>query len=261
MRRKRKTKYTWLPPQGTSQESGAAVGTIRSNFIDLNSAGNPVVGCIPCIFDEPQDQPYPAGTEPLVNLLGNEYFLRRIVGKVFVNLDINQEGTGTGAVSGYPAVIATAGFFVARCDPANLNQPIEFTTQSNVYDPQAQITQREPWIWRRSWLLAGGDLGLGLAFADKDHLNAFNQTLFTAFPSSNIRYPGVLDGPHVDAKTARRVRQHERLFFGFSAQTYPIGSPFPTLDAGNTIVYFAQFGLDCRYLGALRRARNRGSFD
>lgn len=66
-------------------------------------------------------------------------------------------------------------------------------------DPGAIQNSGDPWIWRRSWLMANNGAG-GTNFGD--------------IPAQNFgaQYPGPLEGPHVDQKTARIVGPEDRLF-------------------------------------------------
>jgi len=258
-RGRRKTKYTWLPVIGTiNYGTGGNVYPVQcqQGILDVTLTGGNSCGILPLTFDEPHDEdPAPALTASMVDIIGNEYFIKRIVGKVFVNIEADFEGSDQNVLN-CPAILCTAGFFVAPVDPTTMGSPVAFTTEPAQYDPQAAVTTREPWIWRRSWMLGFEDIPNEAGFSTRV-LNTATQPFAMCYPSANVRYPGVMDGPHVDAKTARRVRKHERLWFSFSAQTVPIGS-----DAlPGTAYIYARFTEDVRILGALRKARGRGSFD
>lgn len=275
MRRKRKTKYTWLPVLGQENATGGVPHQEVSSqtfFIDLpNDGTGPNVGATPLTFDTPQDQSTSTfGTEPLVDIIGNEYFLRRIVGKVVVGFQGSIRSNDDAQVviaANVPAIQVAAGFLIARADPGNLALPQEFTTNPRLYDALGADTMREPWIWRRSWILGWGDIANesvvtgGVGAANEGVLGSTLQGFAFMFPSTNVRYGSVLDGPHVDAKTARRIRQDERLWFVASAQSWPTGRTTPIMGGAGASSSLA-VAVDCnvRMLGALRKARNRGVF-
>lgn len=235
IRRRRRRKYTWFPILGTSQGTDVpARTTIESLAVDIDPTGLSLVGVKPVTYDVPQDNNlnFATQTTPLNDFIGDEYFIKRIVGKLFLQY------LTTGTLPPNP-VCVTAGLFIARCDDSNLNAPVAFATESDLYNPALTDTIREPWIWRRTWIL-GTQNNVGTA---------------GAWPQSNAVEPSGLDGPHIDAKTARRVRQQERLFIAVAAQNYPVLTPTPV---GVTEEVLA--GFDLRILGSLRKSRNRDSF-
>lgn len=241
IRRRRRRKYTWFPILGTSQGESTSRATIASLALDVSTTGVSVVGVKPLTYDVPADNETAYGnlTTPLNDFIGDEYFLKRIVGKLYVqNLFTN----GTVPGSDAPPQLITAGFFVARCDESDSNQPVAFSSEPDLYNPALTDTVREPWIWRRTWLLGNGGQGTagGGAFA---------------LPAANNQEASSFEGTHVDAKTARRIRQQERLFLAVASQNYPLVTATPT-GALNVILT----GFDLRILGSLRKSRNRGSF-
>lgn len=243
MRRiRRKRKFTWLPILGTRQgDAGEERSTLFNFAVDIATDGSSTVGLIPITYDIGQEF---LGNlnNPALNLndiLGEEYFIKRLVGKCFVQYSFL-------FASPHPPVYVTAGFFIGRHDNTNVDVPVNFSGEPQIYNPQDTLTVREPWIWRRAWML--GDQGT----APLGDLPGPLQS--TAWPLSNSIYGSVLDGPHIDAKTARRVRAQERLFFAISAQNAPV----QTASLGQVAVVNGY--LDLRVLGQLRRTRNRGSF-
>lgn len=260
MRRKRRTKYTWLPAFGTGTPV-SGVGNYEScqrwGSLDVLRTAEPAVGVIACLPDAPPEN-FDGSTTNLSNAITSEYILRRIVGKLVITYSQSNQPYYLDSVAPQPeAAIVTAGFFVARCSDVSQTDPeaypIGFTNGVNIpdynnYSPQARDTQREPWIWRRTWLL-GNNRDTYLI----DGVRSGGTAGYERFPSNNELCGSVLDGPHIDAKTVRRVGQDERLWFAISTQCL---SGHGTATADGQIVYM----LDVRYLGALRRARQRGAF-
>lgn len=255
MRRRRKFKGTWFPAYGQSLGTNEpdAMGLVDS--IETNADGHVVTKTFRLLPDEPAEN---IETDRLLSMVGQEYALRRIVGKLGI------VWTGSSGVGGEPANVAYAkvacGLFVARAEDSALseNVPIgladnEFDSDAdpeefNSYSPLALKTIREPWIWRRTWLL-----GKQVAISDGGGGSA---ALYeSAVPSSNLKYGSVMDGPHLDAKTRRRVRQDERLWFAIAAVNWPTGSV-----AATTYTLTFDFDLDLRFFGAMRKARNQGAF-
>lgn len=250
-RRRRRTKYTWLPNLGTYD--GVAINSAPAQFIlDINNTGEAAGGVLPLTFDAAQDRGSPASSTPLIDLMGEEYFLRRIVGKCFCDLAVVvTEGTNFNPNS-LPAVLVTAGFYIATQDAGSTGLPVAWTSQYDLYSPLAAETIREPWIWRRTWKL--GVPNIPEVFAE----GFTGQTHGQSWPRNN--YTGsVADGPHVDARTARRIGTDERLWWTVFAQLDPIGSAMPTPSSGS-ITYQVHNTLDYRLLGAMRRARGKGAF-
>lgn len=228
--RRRRPAVTWLPTIGRlaspiDVDSGAVNGiviacTTKTNALVLDTT-------IDVPFGDAQSDVTGAdipGTNAL--FMAQEYFLRRIVGKLFVAYSPD--------VGSSPTVMACAGFYVARQDGFVVNQPTGAGTlleRNSNYSPLGVDAQREPWIWRRSWLLGSGAAGIDI-------------------PQSNTRYGSVADGPHVDAKTKRRVATDERIFLSCSAYSL----------VDNTAAGLVSFFWDGRALVSARKPHNRGTF-
>lgn len=238
--RRRKTKYNWLIPIGTT---GPGADTEDdSNGLETSLAapsnGTTVTQVFPLVSDVPSDDFAP--TNPIGFYQGNDYFIKRIVGKCFGQL--LQDAT-TGAARG---VLFGVGLFVARADDADQGGPtlpIGAQTATQLVDNYSALrveNNKEPWIWRRVWCL--GNI-----------LSPTNPQTAVNYPQTTANYGSVADGPHIDAKTARRVRDGERLWASFSARNLPLNS---TTDATATVHVY----LDYRVLGAIRKARNSSAF-
>lgn len=196
--RRRRPGVVWLPNTGENAVGGATTNSLI-NVVQLDVGGplgTTVSGASPVVLDVPSSSGV-AGADTLSDFEGSAYRLRRIVGKIFAIAaqDPEQE------VEAPAAGIFTAGYIILRVDQNGA--PIGGTTGAN-YNPQLLDSERDPWIWRRSWFLS-------------NNANPLTTGVVGDFlkhgPQSTMEYGSVLDGGHVDAKTARSVKDEERLFF------------------------------------------------
>jgi len=262
--RRRKSGGTWFPVIGTAgPESSDDEASGREFTLVPAIDGTTSVEISPIIPDAPAegDEVDTAAGGVLAGIVGQEYFLRRIVGKLFASND----STDTSAtVTTYSAILFGAGFFVARANDSEsgggLSTPVgsaSVAERRSNYNPLAADCIREPWIWRRTWVL-GNPRALnapsGIAFEGITGFFASAQGLTGPTLSATMHYGSVMDGPHIDAKTRRRVRLDERLWFVVAARGLPIGS---TAEAATSVIHGY---LDFRVFADLRKARNRGVF-
>lgn len=127
-------------------------------------------------------------------------------------------------------------FMIARVDESG-GAPLRPTDQ---YSPLRLDNIQDPFIWRRTWVLTNDFALLNLGIAAQSVWN---------FPRSNADYGSVMDGPHIDARTARAVKDEERLIAIISATN--IGG---SVDTSGEV----RWTLDWRLLAsALRSAGNR----
>lgn len=236
-RRTRRPAVVWLPLSNVSRiqlPAAATDGTASSGFqlgVAVPSGGPPGVQTIPIAKDEPQN--IAANGQTLSDLEGSAYRLRRIVGKVYIQPAQIAAVTAQESTS----FIVVAGIIVLRVDTAgNI-----LSGNNNTYDPGSLDSTRDPWVWRRSWLLSNvvGIGALNTAAPDSRPL---------IFPESNIQAyaGGVMDGPHVDAKTARVISDEERLFFTVSA----VGLDGETQGLQTVLAVFGEF----RVLASMRKS-------
>jgi len=264
VRRKRRTSQgTWLPTLGDLLNNDPENGVARSGrSLSLGiGVGTTVAfstGVVSLTTDRPRQDPTEA--DSLADVIGSEWFLKRIVGSCFVSR------RGVVASNTFPEpksdtaapILVGCGFFVARCDPAAPDSPIGFSETDGEevsYNPLNERNIREPWIWRRTWILGlypGNILRDGTATVTgvQDSREAY----LNGFPPSNALYGSVADGPKIDAKTKRRISNDDRLFFAASICRAGFDAPNDTSGA------FADIYLDYRLFGQNRRARNRGVF-
>lgn len=264
MAKRRSRKYTWFPvieqqsqPEGQEQYDNTA--GIQFDLV-VNQGTD--IHILPVTFDSPSEPSDFAASDHgvLAGMLGQEYFLRRLVGKVFAEYKGEQVAN---LIPAQPhAALFGAGFFVARASDSEVagvggaDSPIGVSTSQEVienYSPLSGSTIREPWIWRRTWILSNkGQRDIQSAQSSTGDRNF---AIGTGFPDTTAGYGSVMDGPHLDAKTGRLVRSDERLWFVVAARHWPLND-LDTNFASGEINGF----LDLRILGALRRARNRGVF-
>jgi len=252
-RKKRGAKYTWFPNIGLTWTDGEA--TYRQNRIEVllqpeqhkSTQPTDTGGSLVCQPIVPDFTAFETATEPFQYTLadqvqGQDWFLRRIVGKI--NLFV-LAGTATPTQAAqWGSIFVTLGFFVARAldeDPTNVG------LQDNEVDPQNADNIRQPWLWRRTWTLS-----------DTSN-SAFSGTaMVQPFPGTTCGYGSVAEGGHIDAKTMRRIRREERLWYCMSVVGADIGAEGMS-DGKSTQPHIAGT-LDLRLLGALRKSRNASTF-
>lgn len=178
---------------------------------------------------------------------GNEYKLLRAVGKNWAWV-ASAGGTPAGG-NRLPAVQAASGLIVCRTDDDGTP-----TTDFTFVNPLCSNSAEDPWVWRRIW-----NLGAAPNYAGRVDLvaNAWD-TGYVDWPTFNWAYGSVLDGPHLDAKTRRRVHRQERLFWvnairGISNNMAELTGTFTTVQVA--------FTLDIRLFGQIiaSSAGNRGN--
>lgn len=236
-RRKRKPRVVWLPPVGnsiTQNDDNYVNGP--AGTLTLPNDGTIVFDAVPVTFDysDPASIEQGVFNRSLQDLTsGNNYRLRRIVGKVFVGATPNiAEPTIVGIAR------VTCGFIINKTDDSGNLTLATIDPQDGA--PIAQDAAQDPWIWRRSWTLSP----LPRSYAS-DSLSGVLSVLrgFTQWPQNNCEYGSVQDGPHIDQKTARVVGNQERLVFWIS------GRMNNDMELGQIDIDWA---LDLRILASLR---------
>jgi len=266
MRRRRRRKVFWFPNLGTVGPTEDADDDDYGLWIQQDLAtGQQTTSTFvtDLTFDRPIEEDTGSDTLRLSSVVGGEYILRRIVGNCFVS---RTAATTSAQTANGPPVLVTAGFFVARAEDSTQEdvtgrRPIGAETTAELrenYSPASVSTLREPWIWRKRWIL--GNLLPGTA-------NFVSQTLgaFMTAPSTNVLYPSKHTDASIDARTIRRVGNDDRLWFVVSARKISTGdwidvgtSPFnPSIEQGPVVV---NTHLDYRLLGSLVRPRGKGTF-
>lgn len=266
-RRKRRFRGTWLPNLGTQsaiagawQSLGRTITMAAYNGTDRSGVG----AVIPLVYDTPQEAFDFAEDEGLNTFVANEYALRRVVGKFFASYYSGFNRDAANIATYTPSIVLTAGLFVARAgdssDSLGNAAPVGDASQATIrrdYGVDSVNCGREPWIWRRKWILACSGLKI-FAQAQEGAAGTVDfdaVSVAAAYPTSTAEYGSVLDGPHVDAKTRRRVGNDDRLWLSVWAAGFPPGFPAAPDVEGRIDIHF-----DYRVFAALRRARNRGAF-
>lgn len=258
MRKRRKFRGTWLPVRGQEYPVDSNQSTTALTFdLDL-SPGEVTTAVFPVLYDSPQEPEQLSETAAGLNdIVGNEYVLRRIVGKFFCSYSGGIEWDPEQEIPGPRAAICTAGFFVARAGDvaSDVNSPIGGSSLwQRDYNPLDINCIREPWIWRRSWML-GNPAWLWRTYQlANSELGGGWGVWGDTYTVNNSQYGSVADGPHIDAKTVRRVGQDDRLWIAISAHAVPLQQDSWT--GANSV----RCTWDIRAFGALRKARNRGNF-
>lgn len=258
---RRRRRLTWFPTLGTGNIVLDSDPPHREILLNVANNGGSNIITVPLTFDQPQQGRGAITTEqtPLDDFIGSEYIIERIVGNQFYNLATDATAGFSGGANLGRAILVTAGVFVARADDLDPNSPAGgaiLAEELRNYSPASVENIREPWMFRRTWLLGAGPTGLygggGGLVNDPTGATREIRTIF-AYPSSNVYYGTAAGGPHVDIKSSRRVRQDERLWWVTSAQNYPTGTA--------TTGTFTVVGMfDYRILGQLVKARNSSSF-
>ncbi len=254
-RKRRKQKVTWFPllgfGYGDSQNTWNVTG-----LASLSNTDQELLKIVPLVWDAPLESAGAGGSDQahqLVDFVGNEYSLKRIVGKFLAWIDSE---TNTGA-NGPQAIQVVMGLFVARADDSSgaLGQdvPIGFggADTASLYSPDHLDTAREPWIFRRRWVL-GNNL-FGGDGSDADH--PVQGAHYFPFTTASGYGAGIFDGPNVDAKIGRRIGNDDRLFMAISVKPFPLG-----FEWNSTANFALRWSFDARVLGTLRKARNRSTF-
>lgn len=258
--RRRKPRVAWLPTFGgldsedTELESDNWAGIrVQLNLLqDDPELDNIVWDAFPLTFDSSESATATQADPSKVTLRdivqGNEWRLRRIVGKAFVTTAHGVQGAT--ATTGIDVAL---GFIVSKTRDDGSPE-----TDFNQVNPLAQNSMEDPWIWRRRWLLhpAGG-------FVNTDNaelaLDTRGDMRFWSLPKNNMQYGSVADGPHVDAKTARVIHRSERLYGVLAIRRYyaDIGLVPETQLTDSQVNLF----LDYRVVGSLRGSSygNRGN--
>lgn len=201
MAKRRAPRVVWLPPDrfngiGSTPGSGATVGTqtgVKRVLTTIpGGAGSAHTEVIPVVQDSVTETGLIV-TGSLADYEQSAYRLRRIVGKIFVGLhQVAVEGAST-------EVVVTAGLIILRTHDV-LGQTVPLNATTEEYSTQMLMNWADPWIWRRTWVLG----------------NIPQETAVGGFPfysETNTSGSGsAVDGPHVDAKTARIVGPEERLY-------------------------------------------------
>lgn len=255
--RRTRRRGTWFPTIGTNLAT--AENVVSGRAFALTLVNHVIITAIsPITIDRPQEgDELSSSIDSLTDVIGSEYVLQRIVGKVFAErisapdpITVRDEN---------PAILFGAGFFVARANDSAVgggaDTPIGSATEAerrDNYSPIENDTIREPWIWRRTWIL--GTAGQStLSQAGTGTIITTTNGTSTHYPASTALYGSVWDGPHIDSKVKRKIGNDDRLWFAVSATPFSLDT-----ELNNTLLISGY--LDFRIFGSLRKARNRSAF-
>lgn len=247
--KRRRARVAWLPTFGVGD--GSEIDGARSPGIEgtlLNSSGTTqdvVWDAFPLTYDAGVDPEFfgPGAGLTLRDIMqGNEWGLRRIVGKIF----ISAQGQGGATPALNPAILAAFGFIVSKA--SDDGSP---STDFDLVNPLAVESMNDPWIWRRTWMLSpyGGPVVQG-------GTESYGPGLL-GYPTTTSGYGSVADGPHIDSQVNRRIHTEERLMGVIAFRNYA-----PLQDESIAIPPTRiQYHLDYRLLGTLRASQigNRGN--
>jgi len=215
VRRHRKPKVVWLPRDASSSVRTDGRSSVGFNQIVVNNTtiGNGGTDEFPIVADFTQENPaIGSAAETLSDLENSGYRLRRIVGKIFVSSVANANDPNGNTNASW--LVVTAGIMVRRIDEAT-GVSHAFTAGEAAVDDTLNV--RDPWIWRRSWSL--GAVVVESTNAQQDALPLGVIGASVGIPRNNWSHgPSALDGPHVDAKTARIIGPEERLVLNVTAR-------------------------------------------
>lgn len=249
--RKGRRRGVWFPNLGTSGEEGFADDDDNGTYAELippttGESGSLIQALTFDHFVDEGAQELGVDARSLADFQGSEYILRRIVGKLFLAHDQAAPSAATPL-----GTQVTACFFVAREDEQpqlGFPVPIGATSVTNEvakYGPSNVGNIHQPYIWRRQWILGNPSQTI--------------QAGVTKFPPTNCNYGSVLDGPHIDAKTVRRVRREDRLWFGLQFRYLGASWDRP-FNVDVPIALHVKMHLDYRLFGTLVKAKSSGTF-
>lgn len=260
--RRRRARGTWFPIISSDSEAQARAAAVRPFVVTfpVNSAENITI-ITPVTFDAPQEGGTLDNEDSLADIIGSEYVLQRIVGKAYIARTAVQDANGNDNLG---PVLVGAGFFVARANDSasggGEDTPIGSATAAERQDNYSVLgikTTREPWLWRRTWVLgnSGSNRGVeGVAGSSSRGVGNLGSIAAT-FPASTTLYGSVADGPHIDSRVKRRVSQDNRLWLAITAVPFPLGS-----ETGGTLVLGLTGAFELRMYGSLRKAKQTSAF-
>jgi len=238
-RRRRRPPVVWLPMLGNgSQSETDTLAFGETGTLLCRPDGQITWDATSLTFDyqiDPVTAQTSGGTLPptLHDIVsGNAYRLRRVVGKFFTGIQrftLDEQTEVGGAEVG-------AGIIVVRCDSNGTPN-----TDFNYVNPLITESTDDPWVWHRRWLLGFGEANATVETTSPGY------NIAKTFPSNNVYYGSVQDGPHIDSKTARVIASDERLFFVVATRQFSFG------DGGATLSnFYIGWNIAVRLLATMR---------
>lgn len=249
--KRRRPRVAWLPtfggaiiPESTSSPFPGIESTLDVDTTLPN--GDVAWDAFSLTFDETESAVNAQADPTKVTLRdivqGNEWRLRRIVGKAFITALPDTVGAGAHTLAD-----VGLGFIVCRTDDTGAPW-----TDFDEVNPLSQESMEDPWIWRRRWILNPSAFTPNTARST----NAYNNPEWWGFPQTTVAYGSVADGPHIDAKSNRIIHRSERLFAVLAARKMNPQAPAVAYQD-----FRIRMMLDYRLLGSLRSQTygNRGN--
>lgn len=205
-RRFRKRRGVWLPLLGSDWTAGEGAEHYNDASITFESApvGNRRADGVESeVFPVVPDFTWTVhndGTSRAASLhertSGNCWKLDRIVGRCAITCW--ESDADIPAEDQWPYIQVGAGFFVARSEEGQDSVPDLF---SDEYDVLAADNIRNPWIWRKTWILT----------------NPAGSRIFRDdFPIATTQCSSPYQSADVDVKSKRMIRPEHRLWFTYS---------------------------------------------
>lgn len=249
MRRKRQNRGLWFPTFGETWNSGDGQYT-EACWENQDTPLQPAdqYGAVsnlqvrPLTFDYTNNGP-PAATTSLRDVVeGQDWLCQRIVGKFNA---VYAYGNSDPSVD-WIAVKVALGIFVARSKDLAEAQP---DLDPEEMDPFAAANIQDSWMFRRTWILQN--------CASSYYTNPLGGPGNIQFPATIASYGSVLDGPHIDVKSKRRIDREHRLWAVVAVRGFGLGFT-DTLE--DPQVGSLHFHFDYRIHGVMRKGRNTSTF-
>lgn len=252
--KRRRPRVAWFPTFGgariTEAESAPYPGIDFEQDVNDSKPNGDIFWEAQALTFDTSESAVQAQSDPADKTLkdivaGNEWRLRRLVGKIFVYTLPFAKGDAADT-------LIDAAFGIIVCKTYDDGAPL---TDFSEVNPLSQESMEDPWVWRRRWIFNPAGPLSNTVPTTGDLSNNF---AYTDIPASNIRYGSVADGPHLDAKSNRIIHRSERLFAVFACRALnPLTEPWNSSFRFTRVRAF----FDYRILGSLKSSSygNRGN--
>jgi len=247
-RRRKGSGGVWLPVYGNHDQAATLDRVIgaRGTFA-MDRTGGIIYDAFAVTFDDTQSAyNTQSGVQNTLRDIveGQEWSLRRIVGKHHIQVWADRNPENQNPI--WPAWEVASGYIVLKTDEEG--NPTADLAETN---PLVQESAEDPWIWRRKWILSCvGPLEVTSVPPAGGLGEWYQQRLW---PFNTAGYGSVLDGPHVDQKTGRRIHRQERLYCMIACRPH---NPSNNDLAGEyNVPYRCGYAIDHRFFGRLGSSR------
>lgn len=249
-RRRRGPRPTWMPnlgsePTGSGGLDYPAWRGYKFDVFPTSAADYRTVAMLDLTWDFPVEEEVVAGQgiPSLADWQASAWRLRRIVGRFDLAIWNTQQDPSSSA---YLVCLAFEVIKVDETDGGPLRPPLD-------YDPLTVGGVRDPWIFRRTWLIGSiptQDITAGSPGWPLLSTSGFAPPMVT-MPSVNTFGSGPYGGV-IDQKTNRRIGTEERLYAVISVHSLEDGN-----DPHNYPNTEVSFTLDYRLVGNVMKETNR----